>query len=569
MRNTGRLIPQNSNGGIIFSILLSLVQLSFCLLVGNPNLHRCGPLHSLLFELRAAAHDDCDITYQTSSETSRRSFLGAVATGSTPLFRSRIAAARGLVRFPCKDGLLNTYTFMRAGTSLLELDDVWSTNPLFLTNREAALSEVGEGEVRRACNLLKASGITPTVVRYSLAASCIDTANIVGEELKIGRDRVLPEFNYLDPRAIGGWDFSQKNRTEAAVWALDVDEAGPSGKGGRPPPNEDGTPSETLSDQVVRLTNLMSVLETLYSGDDILLIFPDGTGPALLSCLIAGLPLNRVHELNFQSGETRQIDYNSVNTMASQKITPYYQDTIERGRQELLNLRKNPDAIRNVKDLQFEQELEEQRSLEEAQRKEQQEQAEQNELDRRRKLEEERRLKSEQQKERVKRRQQLDMERQNKQTLNATDPVTSNIGIWGVTAAGLSLLALGRDESVDKSTTESNLNATEKSIELVDSANHTSAGADWLGEKNNTYKTTHATMEDDTDQLDTDNDDTNSIQIEEHVTTKDNETQVKINNSSITPTNVINGDYIDSDYDDSWLASINDIMKEEFDNEET
>jgi protein-disulfide isomerase len=69
--------------------------------------------------------------------------------------------------------------------------------------------------------------------------------------------------------------------------------------------------------------------------------------------------------------------------------------------------------------------------------------------------------------------------------------------------------------------------------------------------------------------LDTDSDDTNSIQIEEHVTAKDNETQVEINNSSITPTNVINGDYIDSDYDDSWLASINDIMKEEFDNEET
>lgn len=205
MRNfTGRLIPLISNGGIIFFILLSLVQLSRCLLVGNPNLHRCGALHSLSFELRAAAHDDRDIIYQTSSETSRRSFLGAVVTGSTPLFGSRTAAARGLVRFPCKDGLLNTYTFMRAGTSLLELDDVWSTNPLFLTNREAALSEVGEEEVRRACNLLKASGITPTVVRYSLAASCIDTANIVGEELKIGRDRLVPEFNYLDPRAIGG-----------------------------------------------------------------------------------------------------------------------------------------------------------------------------------------------------------------------------------------------------------------------------------------------------------------------------------------------------------------------------
>jgi bisphosphoglycerate-dependent phosphoglycerate mutase len=93
---------------------------------------------------------------------------------------------------------------MRAGTSLLEAEDILSTNPLFLTNREAALSEKGEDEVRRACNLMKMSGITPTVVRYSLAASSIDSANIVGEELKIGRDRLVPEFNYMDPRAIGG-----------------------------------------------------------------------------------------------------------------------------------------------------------------------------------------------------------------------------------------------------------------------------------------------------------------------------------------------------------------------------
>ena len=34
-----------------------------------------------------------------------------------------------------------------------------------------------------------------------------------------------------------------------------------------------------------------------------MLVFPDGTGPALLSSLIAGLPLNKVHKLNFAPGE--------------------------------------------------------------------------------------------------------------------------------------------------------------------------------------------------------------------------------------------------------------------------
>lgn len=141
------------------------------------------------------------------------------------------------------------------------------------TNREAALSELGEEQVKEACNYLKSTGISPSIVRYSLAAASIDSANIVGENLFVGRDRLVPEFNYMDPRAIGAWDFAALNATEEAVWAMDVDEAGKYGKGGKPPSNEDGTPAETLADQVVRLTNLMSVLETLYSGDTVSKMF--------------------------------------------------------------------------------------------------------------------------------------------------------------------------------------------------------------------------------------------------------------------------------------------------------
>ena len=44
----------------------------------------------------------------------------------------------------------------------------------------------------------------PTVVRYSLAASCIDTANVVGRELRLGSDRLVPEFTFLDQRGLGG-----------------------------------------------------------------------------------------------------------------------------------------------------------------------------------------------------------------------------------------------------------------------------------------------------------------------------------------------------------------------------
>ena len=226
---------------------------------------------------------------------------------------------------------------------------MWSTNPLFLTvgqrtrssltlskdtaviflirelsfffyslqNREDALSPAGQEQVVAACAQLQRD--PPTVVKYSLAASCIDAANIVGRELRLGRDRLVPEFTFLDPRAVGGWDMTDKEKTLSAVWALDADEAGRDGLGGRPPPNEDGTPHEVLADQAIRLRQVLSILESQSSGETYLvrasviaffhccthssshpcsfflyqLVFPDGTGPALLSAMLAGIPYNR------------------------------------------------------------------------------------------------------------------------------------------------------------------------------------------------------------------------------------------------------------------------------------
>jgi broad specificity phosphatase PhoE len=65
------------------------------------------------------------------------------------------------------------------------------------------LSEAGIEQVIAACQKLSLENRSPTVIKYSLAASCIDTADIVQRELKIGRERVIPEFTFLDPRAIG------------------------------------------------------------------------------------------------------------------------------------------------------------------------------------------------------------------------------------------------------------------------------------------------------------------------------------------------------------------------------
>lgn len=147
----------------------------------------CTPLpkqaQSRLFSHRT---DNGSNEKAATDDFNRRSFLkSTVQTLAAIGTQTDIASARGLARFPCKEPLLNTYHFMRAGKSLLEEENVWSTNPLFLTNREAALSELGDLQVRDACKYLISQGINPTVVRYSLAAASVDSANIVGEELRV------------------------------------------------------------------------------------------------------------------------------------------------------------------------------------------------------------------------------------------------------------------------------------------------------------------------------------------------------------------------------------------------
>lgn len=146
----------------------------------------------------------------------------------------------------------------------------------------------------------------------------------------------------MDQRGVGLWDGKPLESTEAAIWVMDVAEAGEEGRGGKPPQNDDGTANETLFEQVTRLRQLMSVLETQYSGDDILLIFPDGTSPALLSCLIAGIPLKDVHALNFVPGELREgVNMDNTRMLLAERITsPQYLNVLAKGQDELRQLRK-------------------------------------------------------------------------------------------------------------------------------------------------------------------------------------------------------------------------------------
>lgn len=189
---------------------------------------------------------------------------------STTTWHPSPAHAGSLVQFPIgpeTQRLKNRYHFMRAGLSELEDQHIYSTNPLFLTNRENALSPRGHDRIRDTIATLKSleDGF-PTIAYHSLAANGMDTGDWIARELRLGREKLLPEFTYLDQRGVGLWDSGDEELVKPAVWALDYNEAGKLGQKGRPPAHDDGTPNETLGDQFVRLRQFISLQESRTSG---------------------------------------------------------------------------------------------------------------------------------------------------------------------------------------------------------------------------------------------------------------------------------------------------------------
>ena len=432
----------------------------------------------------------CGCDEISSFAMSRRGAIGVSAAAMTALcstFSMSVEPANAkLARFPVEK-LENTYHLMRAGESLLEEEGILSTNPLFLTSSDSALSEKGKMQVEDAVNYLKEQNQTVTLIKYSLAANSMGSCTIVGDRLKLGGDRRLQEFTYMDPRALGKWDGMNKDEIEAAVWAMDDTEAGPFGTGGEPPPTEDSTPHETLATQVTRLRQLISVLDTSFSGDSILIIFPDGTGPAVLTCMIGGIPLNRVHELHFEPGEIRfNITQSRALSMLPAEPLPTYQEKIEKGKEQLSRLRENSDSVMSVNERRYEEERKSLQADEDAKAKAREE-ARLMALAQ----EKEKRLKAKEDRERLmKENKEKDEQRkakvaiENKVSTSAssldnspTGDLSGSISVVGVVGAVLAGLALRPDESTnDEDDREENKNEGEMASSLVIDNNENRSG---------------------------------------------------------------------------------------------
>jgi hypothetical protein len=71
-----------------------------------------------------------------NSQFSRRSMMRTAVQSASIITLTTLGASEpsyaGLIQFPCNRAMKNTYHVMRAGESLLESQDLLSTNPMLM-----------------------------------------------------------------------------------------------------------------------------------------------------------------------------------------------------------------------------------------------------------------------------------------------------------------------------------------------------------------------------------------------------------------------------------------------------
>ncbi|KAJ4712316.1 Phosphoglycerate mutase family protein, partial [Melia azedarach] len=236
----------------------------------------------------------------------RRHLLTALTLSSISLtshaqinpFALHVACARGLFQMP-PVRLSNRYYLVRAGESEYESLGIINTNPVAKTSVDNGLSEIGRKQTVRAAFELKAMGACDRGcwIWPSIAQRAYQTAEIIASVNGISRSYIVPEYSFLDARGLGAYE-GRKLESISEVYTSDGISSTI-----KPPPIDDGTPNESVADVFVRVTQLMSILETQYSEDTVIIVSPDSDNLTILQAGLIGLDLRRHRELSFAPGE--------------------------------------------------------------------------------------------------------------------------------------------------------------------------------------------------------------------------------------------------------------------------
>lgn len=210
----------------------------------------------------------------------------------------------GLQLFPLSEPLANSYYLMRAGESVSDAKGIAKSNPVEKLSVQAhGLTRKGIQQVLEAARKLRAANVEYDVWLWpSTSFNAMETAEILAYELNIRREQVVPEYSFLDARGLGNLDGSPVSLVQSTLAALDT-----SNIDKRPEAGEDGTPNDSVSDVFVRVRQLLSKLETQYSGERIVIIAPDSHSLSVLQAALMDVDLHEHSRFNFAPGEIRRI----------------------------------------------------------------------------------------------------------------------------------------------------------------------------------------------------------------------------------------------------------------------
>ncbi|KAD6119901.1 hypothetical protein E3N88_11172 [Mikania micrantha] len=225
----------------------------------------------------------------TIKHIDRRRILASLVASIAPFFAPlNHADARGLFQMP-PVGLSNRYYLVRAGESEFESLGVINTNPVAKTSVDNGLSAIGKKQTLKAAFRLKemeacenSCWIWPSITQRAYQA-----AEIIAAINGVNRSHIVPEYSFLDARGLGAYE-GKTIQLVSEIYASDLVSASI-----KPPPINDGTPNESVADVFVRVTQLMSILETQYSGDTVIIVSPDSDNLTILQAGLVGLDLRR------------------------------------------------------------------------------------------------------------------------------------------------------------------------------------------------------------------------------------------------------------------------------------
>jgi len=84
-------------------------------------------------------------------------------------------------------------------------------------------------------------------------------------------------YSFLDARGVGALEGLRLGTVYQQVWDGDTLDSN-----WRPPKGYDGTPPESTADVLTRMRQLLSVTETQYTGEDVVIITPDSDTLSIL-----------------------------------------------------------------------------------------------------------------------------------------------------------------------------------------------------------------------------------------------------------------------------------------------